>query len=185
VQLTPLAPASAALPAPALPRPPAQMSWQVFRCEVDCNADPNNCINEQLYRQQTDALVAGGYLAAGYNGIHMDDCWPAWQRDPTSGALVANSTRFPSGMKALGDYMHGKGVQFATYTAESPTTCAGYPASLDHETLDANTFASWGVDYLKVRGRQGGGPCGGGGVAEFPRLATRRTRTRAPPERAQ
>ena len=52
-------------------------------------------------------------------------------------------------MKALGDYMHAKNVQFALYTAESTETCAGYPASLGYETLDATTMANWGVDYLK------------------------------------
>lgn len=101
---------------------------------------------------QTDALVSGGFLAAGYNGIHTDDCWPEWSRDPSTHELVANATRFPHGMKALGDYMHAKNVQYALYTAESTETCAGYPASLNYETLDAQTFASWGVDYLKVDG---------------------------------
>ena len=55
-------------------------------------------------------------------------------------------------MKALGDYMHSKGVQFALYTAESTETCGGYPASQGHEKIDAQTFASWGVDYMKVDG---------------------------------
>ncbi len=55
-------------------------------------------------------------------------------------------------MKALADYIHAKGATFGLYTAESPTTCGGYPASLGFETLDALTFAAWGVDYLKVDG---------------------------------
>lgn len=73
-------------------------------------------------------------------------------RDPVTGQLVANTTRFPSGMQALGDYMHARGIQFGLYTSESPTTCAQYPASAGYEQLDADTFASWGVDYLKVDG---------------------------------
>lgn len=101
---------------------------------------------------QTDRLVEDGYLAAGYNGIHIDDCWmrtvPA--RDEQN-RLVPNAQRFPSGFKALGDYMHTRNVSFAIYTAESKTTCAGYPASKGYESIDADTFASWGVDYLKVR----------------------------------
>ena len=100
-------------------------------------------------------MGCNGYLAVGYNGIHIDDCWmrlkPA--RD-AQGQLVPDPSRFPSGFKALGDYMHNKSVKFAIYTAESDTTCAGYPASKGHEQVDADTFASWGVDYLKVRAFQ-------------------------------
>ena len=85
--------------------------------------------------------------------IHIDDCWEQKQppRDPTTNELVANTTRFPNGMKSLAGYMHQKGAKFGLYTAESPTTCGGYPASANHEETDAKTFASWGVDYLKVR----------------------------------
>ena len=73
-------------------------------------------------------------------------------RDPTTNELRGDRKRFPAGMKALGDYIHGKGLKYAQYTAESPTTCEGYPASAGHEGLDAMVFASWGVDYLKVDG---------------------------------
>jgi len=149
-----LAIASAALAAAGKQRTPPMgwMSWEIFRCEIDCVTDPTTCISENLYKAQTDALVSGGYFDAGYNGIHIDDCSPAMARDPTTHQLVANATRFPSGMKALGDYMHASGVKFAYYTAESYTTCEGYPASRGYEQLDAQTFASWGVDYLKVDG---------------------------------
>jgi len=90
----------------------------------------------------------------GYKGIHMDDCWEqkSPSRDPCTGELVPEPTRFPNGMKVLGDYIHSKNATFGLYTAESPTTCGGYPASADHEDLDAKTFASWGVDYMKVDG---------------------------------
>ena len=82
------------------------------------------------------------------------DCWEEKNppRDPTTNELRGDSKRFPSGMKALGDYVHNAGLSFAMYTAESTETCGGYPASANHETIDANTFASWGVDYLKVDG---------------------------------
>eukprot|EP01059_Diplonema_ambulator_P032221 TRINITY_DN621_c0_g1_i1.p1 TRINITY_DN621_c0_g1~~TRINITY_DN621_c0_g1_i1.p1 ORF type:complete len:395 (+),score=100.25 TRINITY_DN621_c0_g1_i1:53-1237(+) len=136
------------------PTPPmGWMSWEIFRCETDCVNHNDSCINEYLYKTMTDELVAGGYLAAGYDGIHLDDCW--MQRVPfrdANGRLTPDTDRFPSGFKALGDYMHGKGVKFAIYTAESPTTCAGYPASMGYESVDAVTFAEWGVDYLKVDG---------------------------------
>lgn len=137
----------------ALSPPMGWMSWEMFRCDIDCSSNPNNCINENLYKSMTDALVSGGFLDAGYNGIHLDDCWMNLKPPRDShGKLFPNASRFPSGMKALGDYMHAKNVSFALYTAESPQTCAGYPASANNEVLDAQTFASWGVDYLKVDG---------------------------------
>ena len=76
--------------------------------------------------------------------IHIDDCWMSTSppRD-ASGSLAPNASRFPSGMAALGDYMHSRNVSFGLYTAESPSTCAGYPASLNHEQHDALTFAAW------------------------------------------
>jgi alpha-N-acetylgalactosaminidase len=134
--------------------PMGWMSWELFRCDVDCSTDPTSCISEKMYMGQTDALAENGYLEAGYTGIHMDDCWESKHppRDPTTHKLAPNSTRFPSGLKALGDYMHGKGATFGLYTAESPTTCGGYPASANMEVLDAQTFAEWGVDYMKVDG---------------------------------
>lgn len=134
--------------------PMGWMSWEIFRCETNCQAKPDACIGEKLYRAQADALVSQGFLAAGYTGIHMDDCWERKSppRDPQTQRLVGEPTRFPSGMKALGDYYHAKGAKFGLYTAESPTTCGGYPASANHESIDAKTFAEWGVDYMKVDG---------------------------------
>jgi hypothetical protein len=134
--------------------PMGWMSWELFRCDVDCSVDPSSCISEDMYKAQTDTLSSNGYVQAGYTGIHMDDCWESKHppRDPTTHKLTPNATRFPSGLKALGDYMHSKNVSFGLYTAESPTTCGGYPASANMETLDAESFAEWGVDYLKVDG---------------------------------
>lgn len=130
------------------------MSWEIFRCRIDCDKEPDDCISEKLYKSQADAMVSGGFLQAGYKGIHMDDCWERKVplRDTQTNRLVAEPTRFPSGMKALGDYYHANGISFGLYTAESPNTCGGYPASANHELLDAKTFADWGVDYMKVDG---------------------------------
>lgn len=111
--------------------------------------------------EQTDALVAGGYRAAGYDQISIDDCWErrgpggakgneTWRTDPDSGringSLAPNATRFPLGLQALGDYMHKRGVYFGIYSDEGTMTCGGYPGSEFHEAEDANTLASWGVD---------------------------------------
>ena len=102
------------------------MSWEIFRCNVDCKADPANCISERLYHEQADAIVSQGFLSVGYNAIHMDDCWERKipPRDPKTSELVGDPIRFPSGMKALGDYYHSKGVKYALCTraaAYSPT----------------------------------------------------------------
>ena len=128
------------------------MSWEIFRCNTNCAADPENCISEHLYKVQADAMVSGGFAAAGYRSIHMDDCWEQKvpPRDPVTHRLRGDPARFPSGMKALGDYYHERNLSFAAYTAESDTTCGGYPASARHEHLDGQTFAEWGVDYMKV-----------------------------------
>ena len=81
---------------------------------------------------------------------HKDDCWERREpkRDPQTNELVPEPTRFPHGMKDLGDYIHAANATFGLYTAESATTCGGYPASANHEDLDAKTFAKWGVDYM-------------------------------------
>lgn len=105
-------------------------------------------INEQLIRELADAMVDTGLLAAGYNYLVIDDCWAEKQRDE-EGRLVPDHRKFPGGMKALADYVHSKGLLFGMYSCAGTLTCAGYPSSFDYEFLDAATFASWGVDFLK------------------------------------
>jgi alpha-galactosidase len=131
--------------------PMGWMSWQTFRCTNNCTLAPDDCISETLYRGQADALVDGGYAQAGYASIHLDDCIIAPTRD-SAGKLQADPARFPSGFAALGAYIHGKGLSYALYTAEGTSTCSGLPGSAHQEVLDAQTFASWGVDYLKADG---------------------------------
>jgi hypothetical protein len=129
------------------------MSWQVFRCETNCDTHPDKCVNEALYTQTADALAADGYLAAGYTTVSIDDCWEDLAgRDKTTGRLLPDPKRFPAGMKSLGDHMHGKGVSFGIYSDEGTRTCGGFPGSEGHEDTDAKTFAAWGVDYLKLDG---------------------------------
>lgn len=133
--------------------PMGWMSWERFRCATNCNKDPDHCINEKLYMTMADHLAKDGYLAAGYKTVSIDDCWE--QKKPPrdqDGKLVPNATRFPSGFKALGDYMHKLNVSFGIYSDEGSLTCGGYPGSRGHEEIDAKTFAEWGVDYLKLDG---------------------------------
>lgn len=128
------------------------MSWERFRCEIDCEAHPNECINEKLYMTIADALVDGGYAAAGYTRVHIDDCWASMQRDVTTQQLQPHPQRFPSGMRALADYMHDRGLLLGLYGDVGTHTCGGYPGSQGYEVVDAQTLAEWGADYLKLDG---------------------------------
>ena len=105
-------------------------------------------ISDSLIRQQADAMVNDGLRAAGYQYINIDDCWET-NRD-SSGNLVADHTKFPNGIKAVADYVHSKGLKLGIYNDAGTTTCAGYPGMYGHEQQDANTYASWGIDYIKV-----------------------------------
>lgn len=113
-------------------------SWNTFTWDI----------NEQLIRDVADVFVTEGYLDAGYEYIVIDDCWSLKERD-ADGNLVVDPAKFPSGMKALADYIHDKGLKFGMYSCVGTHTCAGYPGSFEHEFQDAALFAEWGVDYLK------------------------------------
>ncbi|MEU1590706.1 ricin-type beta-trefoil lectin domain protein [Micromonospora sp. NPDC005710] len=118
-----------------------QMGWNDWN-SFGCN------VNDSLIRQTADTMVSSGMAAAGYSYVNIDDCWSERSRDG-SGNLVPDGAKFPNGMKALADYVHGKGLKIGIYSSAGTTTCAGYPASLGYEQRDANTWASWGIDYLK------------------------------------
>jgi alpha-galactosidase len=106
-------------------------------------------INEQLIREIADCFADTGLKDAGYTYIVIDDCWAEMERDPQSGSIVPDKQKFPSGMKALGDYIHAKGLKFGMYSCSGVRTCGGYPGSFGHEYLDARDFASYGCDLLK------------------------------------
>ena len=117
------------------------------------NWESSGCnINETYMRASADALVAKGLAAAGYTIVEVDDCWAELARNAT-GYLVANASRFPSGMGALGEYLHGAGLKFGMYSSAGVHCCQHtMPGSLGYEWLDAQAFASWGVDFLKYDG---------------------------------
>ncbi|MEV6348219.1 glycoside hydrolase family 27 protein [Actinoplanes sp. NPDC051851] len=111
--------------------------WNAFGCDVD----------DRLIRETADAMVANGMVAAGYEYVNIDDCWSLPER--RDGRLVADPAKFPDGIKPLADYLHRRGLKLGIYGDAGTLTCAGYPGSLGHEQVDADTWASWGVDYLK------------------------------------
>lgn len=113
-------------------------SWNTFTWDI----------NEGLIRDVADRFVSEGYKDAGYEYIVIDDCWSLKERDG-NGNLVADPDKFPSGMRALADYIHAKGLKFGMYSCVGTHTCAGYPGSFEHEFQDARLFAEWGVDFLK------------------------------------
>ncbi|CAJ0589230.1 unnamed protein product [Cylicocyclus nassatus] len=131
--------------------PMGWMSWATFFCQTDCEKYPNKCISEKLYQDMADRLVEDGFLDAGYNRVHIDDCWMERSRDK-HGRLVADRKRFPSGIKKLAKYMHDRNLELGIYEDFGTKTCEGYPGSLNHINTDAKTFASWDVDYLKLDG---------------------------------
>lgn len=114
-------------------------SWNHFGCNID----------EKIIRETADALVSTGLAKLGYKYVNIDDCWAEISRDE-KGRLVPKKSTFPSGIKAVADYVHSKGLMLGIYSDAGYLTCSKkMPGSLGHEERDAKTFASWGIDYLK------------------------------------
>lgn len=121
----------------ALTPPMGWNSWNKFACNID----------EKLIREIADVMVSSGMKDAGYTYINLDDCWHG-DRD-SLGFIHPDPKRFPSGMKALADYIHSKGLKMGIYSDAGSQTCGGRPGSRGYEFQDALVYAKWGVDYLK------------------------------------
>jgi alpha-galactosidase len=121
----------------ALTPPMGWNSWNKFACDV----------NEQVVRDTADAMASSGMRDAGYQYVVIDDCWQGPRN--ADGVITADPQRFPSGIKALADYVHARGLKFGIYSDAGRLTCGGRPGSQGHEYQDALTYARWGVDYLK------------------------------------
>ena len=102
-------------------------------------------MSDAAVRHQADLLVSTGLRDAGYVYVNVDGGWQGYRN--ADGTIHPNDN-FPN-MKALGDYLHGKGFQFGIYSSPGPLTCDNLPGSEGYEQQDANTYASWGVDFLK------------------------------------
>lgn len=118
------------------------MGWNSWNCF-------HKDINEEQIKRIADAMVDSGMRDAGYEYLVLDDAWMAPERD-SNGNLVGDPDKFPSGMKALGDYIHSKGLKYGIYECRAVMTCQSLPGLLGHEQQDIDTFASWGVDYMKI-----------------------------------
>jgi alpha-galactosidase len=110
-------------------------SWNHFAGKID----------DATVRAQADAMVSSGMRDAGYVYINIDD---TWQADRDAAGVIRANTRFPN-MKALADYVHSKGLKLGIYSSPGPKTCAEFAGSYGHEEQDAQTYAAWGMDYLK------------------------------------
>ncbi|MCU0512849.1 MAG: glycoside hydrolase family 27 protein [Anaerolineae bacterium] len=121
----------------ALTPPMGWNSWYAFRCNV----------SSDLIRDQARALVSLGLREAGYRYVVLDDCWSG-ERD-ADGRLTAVYPRFAGGIAALAQSIHGMRLKFGIYSSRGPRTCMDFHASQDYEAIDAQTFADWGVDYVK------------------------------------
>ncbi len=118
------------------PKPPMGWnSWYGSLCQV----------TDALIRAQADAMAQNGMKALGYEYVNIDDCWQG-KRDAQG--MIHGDKNFPD-MKALADYIHSKGLKFGLYSSPGPLTCGGREGSYGHEEPDAQTYAAWGVDFLK------------------------------------
>ncbi|KAJ3013209.1 hypothetical protein NUW54_g1655 [Trametes sanguinea] len=114
-------------------------TWNHFGCGI----------SEDTILSAAKALISNNLTSYGYEYVIVDDCWQAPARDPDTGAPVADPSKFPNGIKDVADQVHNMGLKFGIYSSAGTYTCGGRFGSLDHEEIDAKTYASWGVDYLK------------------------------------
>jgi hypothetical protein len=131
-------------------------TWNKFKCSI----------SGAVLMEMANLFETLGLQAAGYEYINSDDCWMDLERAASpngtlgAGPQVPNATKFPQGMRAVADYIHGKGLKIGLYTARAPKTCAGFAGSCHYEHVDAAQWANWTIDYMKDDS------CGGCGSAE-------------------
>ncbi|PVH74672.1 glycoside hydrolase family 27 protein [Cadophora sp. DSE1049] len=115
-------------------------SWNAYHCDID----------ETKIMAAANQVVKLGLKDVGYEYINIDDCWSVRSgRNKTTKQIMPDPSKFPSGISGTAQKIHALGLKIGIYSSAGTGTCAGYPASLGYESLDAATFASWGIDYLK------------------------------------
>ena len=113
-------------------------SWNFYHCNID----------EHAIKETAQALIDTGLRDKGYEYVNIDDCWQVG-REP-NGTIVVDPARFPSGMRAVADWLHARALRFGVYTSATASTCQGRPGSYEYEAVDAAAYCDWGVDYLKI-----------------------------------
>lgn len=124
------------------PTPPmGYNNWSYYQCNI----------NEDVILAQAKALVSTGLAKKGYDTITIDDCWMAKKRN-SDGTLAGDPQKFPHGIAWMGQQVHALGLKFGIYEDAGDKTCAGFPGSWNYFQKDADTFAKWKVDYIKLDG---------------------------------
>ncbi len=133
-------------------------TWNAYGCPW---------ITEDLIKATARSMATNGMREAGYEYVNLDDCWQAGRNltglernhaGRINGHLVADPVWFPSGMKALGDYIHSQGLKFGLYSTHGSSTCQNVMADFGYEAIDAKDYADWGVDFFKFDTCNGGLP---------------------------
>ncbi|KAH8107756.1 glycoside hydrolase superfamily [Cristinia sonorae] len=114
-------------------------SWNAYRCNI----------SEAKVLAAANQIVSLGLKDAGYEYVNIDDCWSELTRDPVTKRIVPDPIKFPNGISSVANQVHALGLKIGIYSDAGTETCAGYPASLGFEDIDAATFSEWGIDYLK------------------------------------
>jgi Alpha-galactosidase len=115
------------------------MGWNSWNCW-------GLSVSQEKVMQSAKGLIDNGLADYGFNYINIDDAWESSKRNEDG--TISTNEKFPD-MKALGDWLHAKGLKFGIYSSPGDLTCGGYLGSIDHEQQDAEVFNSWGIDYLK------------------------------------
>ncbi|KAJ3778701.1 glycoside hydrolase [Lentinula raphanica] len=113
--------------------------WNAYGCSI----------NDTKVLAAANSFISLGLKDAGYEYVNIDDCWPLMERDATTHQIVPDPSKFPNGIIGVASEVHALGLKMGIYSDAGTATCAGFPGSLGMESLDAATFASWGIDYLK------------------------------------
>jgi alpha-galactosidase len=105
-------------------------------------------ISDAYVREVADFLQSSGLQAAGYTGVFSDDGWSAHRG--ADGKIVPDPKRWPNGLNNITSFLHARNLTFGLYTSASGVACSGRPGSLYNEDVDAQSFASWEIDYIKI-----------------------------------